>query len=164
MSVALEIRAEGQQDVERKLGQLLIRYGDLTPLMQRIGVHLETTTIERFDLERAPDGARWLPSLRAKQTGGKTLTDTARLKQSIRFIASADRVEIGSNVRYARVHQEGATIRAKGGRLRFRLPGGLGFRSPEQVVIPARPFLGLSAENREEIPALADDFVAEALS
>lgn len=162
MAVDHAITAHGAREVERALGGLLARFGDLTPLMERFGIVLETSTIERFDNERAPDGTPWLPSLRAKATGGKTLTDTARLKQSVRFIASPDQVEIGTNVIYARVHQEGATIRAKGdGRLKFRLAGGLGFRSPRQVVIPARPFLGVSADDQEELLGQAADWVAE---
>ncbi len=162
MAVDHSITARGATEVERVMGGLVARFGDLTPLMERFGIVLETSTIERFDTERAPDGAPWLPSLRAKVTGGKTLTNTARLKQSIRFIASPDQVEIGTNVIYARVHQEGATIKAKGdGRLKFRLPGGLGFRSPRQVVIPRRQFLGVSTDDRDELLAQAEDWVAE---
>lgn len=162
MAVDLSIHAEGQAEIERKLGALLARYGDLSPLMDTIGVYLETVTTERFDEGRAPDGSPWLPSLRVRTEGGKTLVDRGRLRQSMRSIAGRDRVEVGSNVIYARVHQQGATIRGNP-RLKFSLPGGLGFRSPEQVVIPARPFLGISAEDRVEIPALADDWVAETL-
>lgn len=162
MTAGIALRVAGQDAIERRLGALVARLGDVTPLMERIGAVLETSTIERFDSETAPDGSRWKPSFRARATGGKTLTDSARLKQSITHNAGPRRVEVGTNVRYAGVHQRGATIRAKnGGRLKFKLPG-IGFVSPRQVVIPKREFLGLSADDREEIEAQAVDYVAEA--
>ena len=162
MTAALIIRADGAIETEHTLGLLRDRFGDLTALMGRIGLFLETTTVERFDTETAPSGERWLPSLRARTTGGKTLTDSARLKQSMTHRASADRLEVGTNVIYAGVHQGGAVITAKGGgRLGFKLPGGLGFRSPESVAIPKREFLGLSSDDVEEIDALVTVYVAE---
>lgn len=162
MTAGLALRATGATEIEQLLGRLLGRFGDLTPLMDRLGLAMETQTDERFDQERAPDGARWMPSLRAKVQGGKTLTDSARLRQSITHRASRDRVEVGTNVKYAGVHQGGATIVPKGdGKLKFRLPGGLGFRTASKVVIPARPFLGVSTENEIELVEIAEDWVAE---
>lgn len=144
------------------LAALMSRTDDLSPLMERIGMAMEATTIERFDNEEAPDGSSWVQSIRAKETGGKTLTDSARLKQSITYRAGADQVEVGTNVIYAGAHQKGATIRAtSGGRLAFKLPGGLGFRTAEEVILPARPFLGISADDELEIAGLAEDYLLE---
>lgn len=162
MAAAHVISVEGQAQIERVLAGLLKRFGNLKPLMERFGIVLEAGTIERFDTGRGPDGTPWLPSLRARTTGGKTLVDRGILRQSIRSIAGDDRVEIGSNIIYARIHQEGGTIAAKGdGRLKFRLPG-IGWRSPHQVIIPARPFLGISADDRDELIGQAEDWIAEA--
>lgn len=151
------LRPEGLPRIEAKLALLAGRYEDMSPLMDVIGMALETSTLQRFEDEEAPDGSKWLPSIRAKETGGKTLTDSARLKQSITHKASSDQVEIGTNVIYAGVHQRGATIHGNP-HLRFRLPGGLGFRTVEQVVIPQREFLGISADDEDEIEALIDDY------
>jgi phage gpG-like protein len=64
---------------------------------------------------------------------------------------------------YAATHQGGATIRGKAGPLKFKLPGGLGFVSPQEVIIPARPFLGVSAEDAAEIVAIGEDYLAEGM-
>jgi phage virion morphogenesis protein len=161
MSVAQSIRVEGEEPLSRELASLLGGIEHRRPLMQGIGLYLESSTVDRFDDQVAPDGSRWTPSLRARQSGGKTLTDHGLLKGSIGSVATNDRVEWGSNLIYARPHQEGATITAKGGgRLKFGLPGGLGFRSPLAVTLPARPFLGVNGEDETQIIGLAEDYVA----
>jgi phage virion morphogenesis protein len=172
MSVDFAIRAEGQDQVEQTLAALVGRFGDVRPLMERFGIVLETSTIERFDDETAPDGSKWLPSLRAQEEGGKTLTDTARLKQSIRAIAGADTVQVGTNVVYARRHQEGfeGTEQVASHKRVIRKIFGRTLSEPIEVVIPAfartahtpaRPFLGLSTDDREELGEQAADYLAE---
>lgn len=159
MSAAFRLDTKGGREIELRLGALVAAFGDLTPLMDGFGLTLESATIDAFDTETAPDGTRWTPSLRARQQGGKTLTDTAQLRASITSQAGADSVEVGTNKIYAGVHQFGATIRAKTSKgLRFQLPGGLGFRRVMEVEIPARPFLGLSAASGEELLAQAEDY------
>lgn len=161
--VSTGVTLDGIVRAQRTMAELLDRTGDLEPPMARIGAYGEESTIYRFETERGPDGDPWEPSERAKRTGGQTLTDTARLRQSITWRASRSEAEWGTNLIYAGVHQDGATIRAKGGgRLGFVIPG-LGFRAPEEVVIPARPFLGVNAEDEDEIDAIVHDYIAEAL-
>ena len=163
MSAAVTLRVDGAALVEQRLAALARRFADLTPLMDAFGLTLEEATIDRFDRERAPDGSGWTPSIRAREEGGKTLTDSARLRQSIGYRASAARVEVGTNVIYAAIHQFGGRISAKSDRgLTFRLPGGLGFRRKPFVDMPARPFLGVSAEDEAELIALAEDFARDA--
>lgn len=74
--------------------------------------------------------------------GKKILTDTARLRRSIEYrLAGADRVDVGTNVVYGRIHQQGGVITAKRAKA-LRIPLGDGrviFR--KSVKIPARPFL-----------------------
>lgn len=160
MAVDFTLSVQGQARLERQLHGLYVRTGDIHELMDRIGMVLETSTLERFDEERGPDGQKWTPSFRAEQEGGKTLTDTAGLRLSVRYLASADRVEIGSNKIYARAHNEGATITAKSGRgLAFMLGGEL--RIVRSVKLPKRQFLGLSRDDAEEIEAQFNDYVAE---
>ena len=162
MTAALSLTLDGLPGAKAELAELLARGRDLAPLMDRIGMALESSTTQRFEDEEAPDGTKWKPSRRVELEGGKTLTLTTRLRQSISYRHSAEEVEIGSNLIYAGVHQRGATIRAKGaGALHFKLPGGLGSRTVQQVVIPARPFLGVSAEDEDEIEALTGDYLLE---
>lgn len=163
MSAEFRLDIKGGHEIELRLGALVAAFGDLTPLMEQFGTALESGVSDRFDTETAPDGSRWSRSIRAREEGGKTLTDTALLKQSITSNAGSDQVEVGTNKIYAGVHQYGATIRAKSGAgLRFALPGGLGFRRVTEVEIPARPFLGIDDTDEAELRALADDYAIEA--
>lgn len=163
MSAEFRLDTRGGREIEQRMGALVAAFGDLTPLTERFGVYLESATIDRFYTETAPDGSRWLPSIRAREQGGKTLTDRAQLRSSITSNAGPDQVEVGTNKIYAGVHQGGATIRAKSAAgLRFQLPGGLGFRRVMEVEIPARPFLGLAGEDEAELVALAQDYAVEA--
>ncbi|MFC0686402.1 phage virion morphogenesis protein [Novosphingobium clariflavum] len=164
MAAAFSIQTMGGHAIEAKLASLARAFGDLTPLMETFGGILETQTSERFEAETAPDGSRWKPSLRARQDGGKTLTDRTTLRGSIHSIPSRLSVEIGTNLVYAGVHQGGAKIRAKtSAGLRFQLPGGLGWRRVMEVEIPARPFLGLSTDNGEELLEEAEAYALDAM-
>lgn len=163
MVASIRIDVTGAAPIERQLAGLADAFGDLTDLMEGFGLTLESSVTDRFDSESAPDGSKWTPSIRAKQDGGKTLSDTARLRQSVHSVAGAKQVEVGTNLIYAGVHQFGATIRAKSSKgLRFQLPGGLGWRRIMAVEIPARPFLGLSSDDIEELLAQTEDYALAA--
>ncbi len=164
MAASFSLATSGGVEIQRRLGDLVHAFGDLRPLMQDLGLTLESATIDRFDSETAPSGERWKPSLRAKIEGGKTLSDRTTLRHSIHSVAGSSDVEVGTNLIYAGVHQFGATIRAKSeAGLRFRLPGGLGYRRVMEVEIPARPFLGLSADDEAEVIAQVEDYAAAAI-
>lgn len=135
---------------------------DLTPLMDRIGAALVASTQLRFEDQRSPAGVAWLRSRRAASVGGQTLVDSGRLRASITHRPARDRVEVGTNVIYAATHQFGAAIAAKTPKgLRFRI--GNAWVTKREVTIPARPFLGLDAGDREEIPAITTAWLAEQL-
>ena len=78
--------------------------------MDQIGAALEDSTHQRFADETGPDGVKWKPSRRAREDGGKTLTDTRRLENSTTHLAGRLSVEIGTNMIYAGIHQFGGTI------------------------------------------------------
>lgn len=161
MTATYSIRVAGQEQLERQLARAMRVIGDLSGLMEAIGLYLESSTLERFDSETAPDGSDWDTSTRARLEGGKTLTDSGQLKASISSDSGRDWAAVGSNKIYAGVHNEGATIKAKTDKgLAFQLPGGLGFRRIMEVELPRRQFLGLSAEDKDEIYALIDDELA----
>lgn len=128
--------------------------GDLTPLMSQIGMLLETSTRDRIqDTNVAPDGAAWPKSFRAEQDGGKTLHDSGRLAASIVNEPGPNKVLVGSNVIYAGIHQTGGDIVPKNGdALAFGLPDG-GYAVVGKVTIPARPYLGISEQDRGDILA-----------
>lgn len=159
MSIALNIEAQGLADIERRLARLLDRQEDLTPLMRTIGAYAESAVVQRFEDQETPEGRKWKASLRARLQGGVTLTDRGILRDSYVSKASRDQVEVGSNDIRARIHHFGGTIRPKGdSRLGFRLATGA-FVSVREVVMPARPALGVSRDDAAEIEDLVADYV-----
>lgn len=175
MSANLTLRAVDLPRFDRVLEQLQKRGEQLSPLMARIGQALESSTIERFDDERTPDGSKWTQSIRAREEGGKTLTKSARLKQSITHnVLGDDRVEIGTNVKYAGAHQEGVSkgVTVKAHKRKMSHIFGRKLLSPKEVIVgsfardmnlPARPFLGVSADDEDEIVAQGEDYLGEVL-
>ena len=72
------------------------------------------STLERFKQSKDPDGRRWKTSIRAAQEGGKTLIQSAQLRNSIHAKSDASGFAVGTNVKYAATHQfgePGRTIR-----------------------------------------------------
>ena len=131
---------------------------DATGLNRKVGEVLVSSTKKRFEDEKAPDGTSWPKSHRAASSGGQTLSDNGRLKNSIGYQATAARVEVGTNVKYAHVHQNGMVIKAKTAKfLRFQLGGG--WVKKKQVTIPKREFLGISDDDMEEIDGTVLDHI-----
>lgn len=118
-------------------------------LSEDIGEALVSGVQDRFEAEEAPDGAAWTPSKRVKEEGGKTLTDTARLKNSIGYAASPSKVVVGTNVVSARAHQNGLDISI--------------LSTKRRVKLPARPILGISDADADEIKALQQEFMRNVL-
>jgi phage virion morphogenesis protein len=151
------------------------RLKDTTPLMQRIGRALHSSTKTRFQTQTAPDGSRWKPSRRAIREGGQTLVKTSRLRNSITWSADATRALIGTNVQYAAIHQTGGTVgiparvmpHGKKGRYISRSAAGqaegsvrISFSSARKVEMPARPFLGVSREDWEHIANIVREYLS----
>lgn len=156
---SVSIKIDGETD--ELLARLKQMSGiDKAGVMNAIAEGLRTSTLERFRSEESPEGTKWKPSVRAAAQGGKTLTKTAGLKNSIRAQADSSGAAVGTNLAYAATHQFGdeRTIRAKKGRyLRFRIGDRWVSVPSVRVNIPARPFLGISREDEEEIKAILDE-------
>ena len=145
--------------VQAVLARLARRGRDLRQPLDHVGSYLEDSARQRFRSGRGPGGIPWLRSGRAIEQGGRTLVDTGRLRDSMTHKASDREVEVGTNVIYARIHQLGGVIRAKSAPyLMFRLSSG-SFVRTKQVTIPARPFLGVDAEDGSEILAILRDWI-----
>jgi phage virion morphogenesis protein len=134
-------------------------------LTRAVAEGVASRTIRRFDEQKGPDGRPWPPlspatlmgevgpkdrlkgggfSARAQRRMAlrKALIRTGRLRNSIAWKVMGSRVYVGTNVAYARIHQFGG--RAGRGR---------------KVRIPARPFLGFSEEDLEEVEALLREWL-----
>jgi len=128
---------------------------DMSPLMAEIGILLEGSAKRRInDTNVAPDGVPWPTSFRVQDNGGKTLRNSGVLENSITFVSGGDFAEIGTNLPYAGIHQEGGDIVPKNGNaLQFNIPG-VGLVTVGKVTIPARPYLGVSDDDAIEINGL----------
>ena len=153
---SINLKVEGDvQRLMKRLGRIAVwTRPELTIRLRRA---CGTSTIERFQAEKSPEEKKWKQSIRAREEGGKTLTKSTALRSSIRSEASADGLAIGTNDIRAATHQFGDTriIKAKRKKaLRFRINGRWVSKKEVKVTIPARPFLGVSEEDEEEIKKL----------
>ena len=92
-----------------------------------------------------------------KLTGGSPLNvRSGTLRSSLaaevkKVHGNAYEGKVGTNIIYAKIHEYGATIRAKTGEY-MRFPGAGGWVTTSEVKIPARPWLNPSLEeNRKKI-------------
>ena len=156
VDIRYDIRGLGR--ASRAFNAMLARGEDTLPLMDEIGSMLVTSTQERFEEGRGPDGEPWEPTKR----GGQILVDSGRLRDSYIHQPSARQVRVGSNLIYAGVHHYGATIEPKNAKaLAFNIGSHLVFA--RKVTIPARPALGVDADDEREIVDITEDFYTEAL-
>ena len=162
------IRLEG--DV-RKLMKRLKHYSDLDKkhITAAMAEAVRTSTLERYKQEKDPEGKKWKSSIRAEADGGKTLTDTSRLRNSIRAKSDAAGFTVGTNTIYASTHQLGEkgrkiTIRAKTSKgLVFKI-GDRWLRKKQvkiRVKIPARPDLSMSDDDLQKIKRTLEDALGE---
>lgn len=139
--------------------------GNLAPALKNIGEYETRVTKRRFIDEKDPEGNPWkdLNPLYAKtkKGPGKLRGQTRSLSEIVYQVAS-DNVEIGTNVIYARVHNEGATIRPKNGSALVFAMGGQTFMV-QSVKIPKRQFLGISEADKVEIEAIVRDHFEDAV-
>ncbi len=143
------------------LGRLRsLEEADTAATMAAVGEAIRTSTLERFDTGKDPEGRAWKKSIRAQQDGGKTLSKSRDLATSIHVESSAKGVEVGTNKEYAAIHQFGGTIRAKNdGLLKFKI--GDQWISKRSIEMPARPYLGITDEDMQEIMHIIEEAVTE---
>ena len=145
---------------DKALGKAAHKLGNTQALMESVGDALVSGTLKRFSDQEDPQGKHWEPSARAAEEGGETLTDTATLRNSIDYAATSDKVMVGSNLPYARIRQKGGTIKPKKAKkLVFKGRGGKKV-AVDEVTIPARPYLGVSADDMKEVRETISDFLA----
>ncbi len=126
---------EGVKEIEKIISSLK----DRRILLKKIGDLLRASSRLRFDTELSPDRKKWIPSLRARREGNKTLTDEGNLRRSLVATSDNDEVNIGTDIEYAKYHQLGIGNN------------------------PERAFLGLSAADKEKILSLIQDEIESKL-
>lgn len=142
----IEIRVN-TEETDRLLAELRRRMSDLRPVMEAVGQVIQSGTQQRFIDQQDPTGRAWAPlkpaTIARRRQGGtatgsiQILRDTGRLMNSISYNATNKQVSILTNVIYAATHQFGLARRN----------------------IPARPFIGISASDREAIAEVLNGYL-----
>ena len=175
----------------KKLKALQDRIEDPAPILNEIGDTLRKTTVSRFYSQTSPTGKRWKRSKAAKKKRRQTLVRTGALRDAFRVVMSRGKVEVGTDVWYARIHQEGGILNAKykrkggaRGRASFRPPSLPNLtlnagsaaklaksalrrqrqKKARNVRLPARKFLGVSKRDRKRTTKILKDKMSEALA
>jgi phage virion morphogenesis protein len=145
VSVNVKVDDDG---VSEAFNNLLRLTATLQPVMGEIGGALEGSTQQRFEDEEDPEGKPWpdlAESTRARRgDDARKLRDRGHLVQSITHTASRFETAVGSNKVQARIHQLGGEA-------------GRGL----QVEIPARPYLGVSSDDRAAIGGILERHIGE---
>ena len=134
---------------------------DKSELLDGLGALGASQTKRRIAVEKtAPDGSAWPDNAE----GSSTLFQSGALADSVDHQQeSSNAVSWGSSLIYAGVHQFGAVIVPDSAKtLAFSIGGSPVFA--KKVTIPARPFVGISDNNGQEIERTALRFVGEVLS
>jgi phage virion morphogenesis protein len=145
------------------LGNAVTKISDRQVLSETLGEQLVSSTIERFEDEKGPDGEDWKKSRRAEDEGGQTLSDKGHLKASINYEASPAAVAVGTTDKVkGAIHQFGGDIKPKKGKaLKFKTS--TGFATVKKVTMPARPYLGINEEDIEEAKETIGLFIQRGL-
>ncbi|AKO97616.1 MULTISPECIES: phage virion morphogenesis protein [Marinovum] len=146
------------------LARIKAHVTDMSDLMQDLGELLTDSTKSRFAEGAAPDGTPWAPKSQTtidgyQQREKKARVDfrplfgpTGRLSSEVFYQAGTTSMEIGSALIYSAVQQFGA------GKGQFGTAAN-GSSIPWGD-IPARPFIGLSDEERANVNAEILEYLA----
>lgn len=170
MSDRIRMQIAGIVETTSMADQIYKRAADLRPLMRDIGSQLETSTEDNFKGSHDPNGVPWPKSQRVHKSGGKTLVDSAILKNSISSLAGPASVEIGSNIVYARRHNQGfsGTEQVSAHRRVLTTVFGVKLAEPKMVPVKAfsrsanslkRQFLGVGKHDEADILAIAEAYL-----
>ena len=132
------------REVQRGLNRLLRAAEDLSPAMREIAGHLVDAAEGSLERQESPAGAPWQPlaeGTRAERrrkgygAGRPILERSGDLIRSVVGEHDAGSAAAGTNLVYAAIHQF----------------GGEAGMPPGPAAVPARPFLGVDDDTREEI-------------
>lgn len=149
MSVALRFNIRELKRFERVMDRLSNL--DRRQMAEDLGSELENQTRRRITDEKyAPDGTQWLgwtaDYAKTRHSGHSLLEGEGDLVDSIQFLVAGDAnsIEVGSNLVYAAVQNSGSA-------------------EDDANDIPARQYLGLSAENAADLEDLVIGYYEETL-
>jgi phage virion morphogenesis protein len=146
-SLDIQLQISNSAEVKAAFEALQAKLADLTPVFQDIGESMLNRTRERFRSQTAPDGSPWAAlspdyAKRKKKNKDKILTLSGNLRGLLNYQAGPRSVRIGTPLKYGAAHQ---------------------FGRPE-IKLPARPFLGLSTSDEQELLEILNDHLQRALN
>ena len=147
--VSIEIDTRGQAALRRALDSLARRAGDLNLVLRDIGEELLNRLDDRWDAAVSADGTPWTPlseATLAQKRRPDILVESDRLRR-LAYKVRGGGLAVGTNVIYGAIHQLGG----EAGRVAHR------------VTLPARPFLGLSEDDRSHILEIVQEHLGSAI-
>ena len=96
--------------VTRALGRLQGFQRSKRPLMRKLAAIMADAVEENFAQEGRPKWLGLAKSTRKRRSGGQILQASGRLAASIQSQADGDSAAVGTNVKYAAIHQLGGEI------------------------------------------------------
>ena len=136
------------QDALNALIKIESNLDDMHGLFSHIGEILLDIHEARFNAQESPDGvpwqslSPWYQESKPKQKD-KILTLDGTLRSTLRWQIEGNTLLFGTNLVYGAIHQYGGTIKPVTAKAL-----NVGGRPVKQVVIPARPWLGVSAQDK----------------
>ncbi|MDO6497335.1 phage virion morphogenesis protein [Photobacterium sanguinicancri] len=126
--------------IRERLNTLIQQGTDLTPAFQDIGEMLLISHSERWDKQVSPEGEPWQAlspdyKARKKRSADLILVLNRHLGRELNYNASAHSFEFGTPYEYGAIHHFGGTPEMR----------------PQNAAIPARPWLGVSDDDKTEI-------------
>lgn len=120
--------------------------------LANIGGLIQSQTERRIEEDRAsPEGEAWVPwsetYAASRHKGNRLLQASGAFRDSIAWDLTGDELRVGSNMVFAALHQFGGTDDM----------------APGPAAVPARPYLGLSAADIQEIEDAMGDWIASVM-
>lgn len=106
MGFSVEVRDRGVLDALRQTLAVLGPAGTRERL-DEIGQWAVSEIHREFRATQDPRGNTWKPSKRAREQGGKTLTDHGHLRDSNTYYVAGTTLHVGNASVYAAIHNEG---------------------------------------------------------
>ena len=165
-------------DFERSLGAMIKQLEHREPLMREMAAAMADAVEENFAQQGRPAWMGWSPNYARQRQGGKILQKSGRLASSITSFSTNDEATVGTNVKYARIHQEGGEIkiaaRSQKAYHRQNKDGSIGNRFVKKsranfeqwntigaykIKMPARPFLHLTDDDVGRMEDTAEQYL-----
>ena len=177
-------------EASRQLNRLVAAAENTEDVLHAIGAAMVQATKRRFDKETGPEGKKW--ARLSPRTAAQRVTKSGRrgdghilvrkhfLYDSIVYETTSNRaVVIGTNMRYAAIHQFGGSVQMPERHQEINLSTGKGRKRFVQakvarkrtlrvkigahtINIPARPYLGIDDADIAEITHLVEEHFREA--